>query len=679
MRSKIMLYRLNSNIGNIKSTVSSCNYGVGDIMKYGLGMDVGGTYTDVVIIREGDGQIVEYTKSPTTYPDLLNGIQNALDSLNASYLENVTTVSISTTLVTNTILENSVSEQASSHNVALIMVGDTDLPSNSSIPYSITVQGGHNANGNENYPLETDKVKKFVIDTRDKVDAYAVSSHFSIRNPDHELKVKDIIEELTDLPVVCGHELSQSLGSYERGVTACLNAQLVPISTQFMNTVVSEIKRRRIDAKIMMLKCDGSVVGIQEALRHPIESIFTGPAASLVGASYLSGKKNCLAIDVGGTSTDVAKVTDGIPEITDEGAIVGGWQTKVKAIRMETSAMGGDSHIWIRNQEINIGPRRVIPICVAGAKWPILKEKLKKKNIPSKMQLCKTIQPTIFFIRTGIVPGRLSRTEEELLSRIDNEPRSINELYPNSLPSPLFLDLLIEKKLIQAIGFTPTDALHVLGHYTEWDQETARIAADVLGKMVLSESTVFCKTIKKMFAENMASYIMAYLLKGIDKGEIKRIIANKDEYLSRFKIGITVVLLGGPVRAYLDDIKDMIEADIILPEYAEVGNAVGAIVGKVTKRVEILIRNIHEDNKSTVMMFSPNGRKRCRSYIHALEEAENEGRNLLLQYLNNSGLPAEDFKIESIRQDIKIYENDTFPLETKIVFICVGNKEKWAL
>ncbi|MGB3908459.1 MAG: hydantoinase/oxoprolinase family protein [Methanomethylovorans sp.] len=639
-------------------------------MQYGLGMDVGGTYTDAVIIREGDEQIVDYAKSPTTHPDLLTGIQNVLDSLSTSYLENVTTVSISTTLVTNTILENNVSEKASAYNVALIMVGDTDLPPNSSIPYSITVQGGHNANGNENYPLEKDKVKKFVIDTKDKVDAYAVSAHFSIRNPDHELKVKEIIEELTDLPVVCGHELSQSLGSYERGVTACLNAQLVPISTRFMNTVVSEIKRRGINAKIMMLKCDGSVVSIQEALRHPIESIFTGPAASLVGASYLSKKMNCIAIDVGGTSTDVAKVTDGIPEIIDEGAVVGGWQTKVKAIRMETSAMGGDSHIWIKNQEINIGPRRAIPISAASAKWPILKEKLKKKNIPSKMQLCKTIQPTIFFIRTDVIPDGLSKTEEELLSRIDDEPRSINELYPDSLPSPIFLDLLIEKKLVQAIGFTPTDALHVLGHYTEWDQEAARIAADVLGKMMLSESTVLCKKIKKMFAENMASYTMAYLLKGIDKGEIKRIIANKDEYLSKFKVGVTVVLLGGPVRAYLDDMKEMIETEIILPEYAEVGNAVGAIVGKVIKRVEILIRKIHEDDNVTVMMFSPNGRKRCLSYMHALEEAEKEGRQLLLQYLNNSGFSADDFKIESIRQDIKINENDTFPLETKIVFIC---------
>ncbi|MEL4304445.1 hydantoinase/oxoprolinase family protein [Methanococcoides sp. LMO-2] len=644
-------------------------------MKYGIGIDAGGTYTDAVIVREDDGKVIDYTKSPTTYPDPLPGIRNALDSLDQSYLKKVSKVSVSTTLATNAVLENTVSERPSGHDVALIMIGDTKDPADPRIPYYITVEGGHSANGREIRFLDTQSIKDFVLETKDKVAAFAVSANFSVRNPDHELKAKDIIEKMTDLPVVCGHELSQSLGSYERGITAYIDAQLVPISTQFMNAVVSEIKRRGIDAQIMMLKCDGSVVGIDEALRHPIESIFTGPAASLVGAAYLSKMKDCIVIDVGGTSTDVAKVTDGIPEITDEGAVVGGWQTKVKAIRMETSAMGGDSHVWIKNGVISVGPRKVIPVCMAAAKWPSIKDKLKKASVPSKIQLCENIQPTKFYIRTGSKPDIMGKTEKELFDRIGDEPTSISEIFTDGLPSSVFLELLVKKKLVHAIGFTPTDALHVLGDYTEWDNEASEIAAGILSKMIQAERTDFCEDVKSSFGKNMAAYVMSYLLREIDHADIRKIIDNKDEYLTSFKVGVPVVLLGGPVRAYVDDVRDAIDAEIILPEHAEVGNAVGAIVGKVTKRIEILIRNVREGNKSVTMMFTPAGRKRFNNYPQALEEAKVVGRQLVLEYLDNSGLPIEDHKIEIIRQDIRINDSDLFPLETNLVFVGVGDIE----
>src|SRR5664280_721575 len=187
--------------------------------------------------------------------------------------------------------------------------------------------------GEEEAPLGLEAVEKFALRVKDKVSAFAISSYFSTRNPEHELKVRDRILELTGLPAVCGHELSQELGAYERAVTAFLNAQL------------------------LMLKCDGSVVGIKDALKKPIETIFSGPAASLVGASYLSGLETCAVIDVGGTSTDISSICMGVPGLSEEGAVVGGWKTRVKAIRMETTATGGDSHIWIMNKELFLGPR----------------------------------------------------------------------------------------------------------------------------------------------------------------------------------------------------------------------------------------------------------------------------------------------------------------------------------
>lgn len=153
--------------------------------------------------------------------------------------------------------------------------------------------------------------------------AYAVSAYFGTRNPEHELETKDLIRQLTTMPVVCSHELSQELGAYERPVTAFLNAQLIPITTTFVDYVASDIKRRGIEARILILRCDGSVSNIEDTLNKPIETIFSGPAASLLGASFLASKDTCAVIDVGGTSTDLSSIYNGVPGISESGGHCG--------------------------------------------------------------------------------------------------------------------------------------------------------------------------------------------------------------------------------------------------------------------------------------------------------------------------------------------------------------------
>ena len=320
-------------------------------MAYGLGIDAGGTYTDSILIRKSDGKVVGSNKALTTYPDLLEGITNSIDGLDQEKLKLVTMVSVSTTLATNTILEKT------GYPVGLILIGDYEIPADSEIENYIRYREGTTATGMKSHLLTFPQLKNSYLRLKDRVSAFAVSSYFSVRNPEHELRVKALIQELTGLPVVCGHELAQSLGAYERGVTAYLNAQLLPVAESFLKTVVSEIERRGLEPRIAMLRCDGSVVSMHEAMKRPIESVFSGPAASLLGASYLSGHETCAVIDVGGTSTDVSLIYKGLPYLSETGAVVGGWQTKVRALRMETSAMGGDSHIWVQGSNINIGPR----------------------------------------------------------------------------------------------------------------------------------------------------------------------------------------------------------------------------------------------------------------------------------------------------------------------------------
>jgi N-methylhydantoinase A/oxoprolinase/acetone carboxylase beta subunit len=661
-------------------------------MHFSLGIDAGGTYTDAVIVRDSDGSVIESSKALTTYPDPLPGMKNAIDMLNPEYLKDIKLVSVSTTLSTNTILEGT------GFPVGLIMVGDYVIPEKLPTDYWVAVSGGHNSDGEELKALDIDSVKEFALRVKDKVSAFAVSSYFSNRNPEHELAVKKAVKELTGHPVVCGHELSQDLGAYERAVTAFLNAQLIPITHKFIQAIVKEFEVRGINANLLMLKCDGSVVGIEEALEKPIETIFSGPAASLVGASYLSKFDTCAMIDVGGTSTDVAMMVNGLPQLSNSGAVVGGWQTRVKAIRMETSATGGDSHVWVKGDRIYIGPRRVIPLCRASVIYPGFKDKLKRNKV-AKGYLCESIQVTKFYVRTGFRPIELKAREREIYRHIGEEPVSFGDLLValKKRPSPSVLDSLIQKRLIQAIGFTPTDALHVLGEYTEWDVEAAQIGASMLGRLLKQSPEAFSTETKRRVARNIAEDLIAYLIEGMPRSEIDRVLMGRN--FTRFSVGIPVVLLGGPVKAYVEDLKNLINADFIVPEHAEVGNAVGALVGKGIKRVEILIKtkvipisheaeaeNIdyeaHEkcpaegimqyETKNEFIVFSPSERKKFDVYSEAVEYAEKLGRQLVMDYMVNAGLQKENIRIDVSRRHLAPSGWTDAPLETNLVFVGIG-------
>jgi len=642
-------------------------------MAYSLGIDAGGTYTDSVLIRKSDGKVIGSNKALTTYPDLLEGIKKSIDGLDPEKLKLVTVVSVSTTLATNTILEKT------GYPVGLILIGDYEIPEDSGIENCIMVQGGHDSQGDEIEALDLIAVEKFVLEIKDRVSAFAVSSYFSVRNPEHELRVKTLIQELTGLPVVCGHELAQSLGAYERGVTAYLNAQLLPVAEGFLKTVVSEIESRGLSPRIAMLRCDGSVVSMHEAMKKPIESVFSGPAASLLGASYLSGHETCTVIDVGGTSTDVSLVHKGLPYLSETGAVVGGWQTKVRALRMETSAMGGDSHIWVQNGNINIGPRRVIPLCRAAILYPSFMSTMKKRWIPDRLKLNEHIQATKFFVRTEQEPGNLSREEGELLALIGNEPLSLKDIYwdKNILPSKKVTDSLIRKRLVQTIGFTPTDVLHVLGEYTEWDSEASEIGATLLANFIGIDRHEFCLNVKQLFARNMARDLLAFLMEGVDRTEIEKML--EGNFFSRFKVDIPVVLLGGPVRAYVNELKKLIDAEIVVPEYSDVGNAVGALAGKGTKRVEITVRTLYSESKydlktKGIFVYTPVGRRHFVIRSEALEFAEELGRKLILDYMAESGLSPSQITIRAEKKDIKTHAGE-IPIETRLIFEGIANSD----
>lgn len=235
-------------------------------MSIALGIDTGGTYTDAVLIEQPAECILAYAKALTTYQDLSLGIRTAirtvLDERNhAAKPAEIELVGLSTTLATNAIVEGH------GGRVCLLLLGyDPDLVQKYGFtqdfvtPDVVYIRGGHNEAGEETDPLDETAVREAILSGRDRVDAFAVSGFFSVRNPAHELRVRALVEELTErsdglaTPVTCGHELTSQLNSIRRATTTVLNARLIPLLRDLILTVRQTLDDVGIAAPLMIVK-----------------------------------------------------------------------------------------------------------------------------------------------------------------------------------------------------------------------------------------------------------------------------------------------------------------------------------------------------------------------------------------------------------------------------------------
>ena len=338
-------------------------------MAYLLGVDTGGTYTDAVILDEAADAVIGKAKSLTTRADLATGIGLAVDAaLAAAGVQpaQIAMVSLSTTLATNALVEGQ------GGRVALIFIGfDADDLDRGGLIEAlkgdpvVRLAGGHNHAGGEAAALDMAALEQAVTDLSADVMGFAVASRFATRNPAHEVAVRDLIRRVSGRPVTCSHELSAKLNGPKRALTAVLNARLIGMIDRLVAACERHLQAVGITAPLMVVRGDGALISAAMVRERPIETILSGPAASIVGARWLTGAVNALVSDIGGTTTDVALLRNGLPEIDPEGARVGGLRTMVEAVAMRTSGLGGDSEVHVLatglTGGLRLGPRRLIP------------------------------------------------------------------------------------------------------------------------------------------------------------------------------------------------------------------------------------------------------------------------------------------------------------------------------
>ena len=338
-----------------------------------LGLDVGGTFTDAVII---DGhRVVSTAKRRTTKDNLMQGIGEALDAvLDSCDTSNIEQVTLSTTVVTNTIVEEK--EQV----VDLYVVTGPGRNVDDIFPVSpIYLQGYTDHRGIVVERTSTDGVRGIarMVQERSGTDLAAVSAKFGVRNPQEELSITETLQE-TYNTLSNGSLLSGSLNFPRRTISAYFNSAVTPIFTVFKKNVEDALSVRNIKAPLHILKADGGSLPMEHMVSRPVETAFTGPAATVLGLSALGtiGNMHTVALDIGGTTTDISLWKQGKPLMTKNGVSIREYPSAVRSFAVTSVGIGGESVVRIVDGKITVGPERVGPSAALGGHEPTLGDAL---------------------------------------------------------------------------------------------------------------------------------------------------------------------------------------------------------------------------------------------------------------------------------------------------------------
>lgn len=576
-------------------------------MALALGVDTGGTYTDAVLIRD-EHEVIASAKSLTTRSDLAIGVGKAIQAvLDAAQVapEQISMASLSTTLATNALVEGQ------GGRVALIYIGfkEDDLGKHGLKDAlkgdpALVLSGGHTHAGGQAAPLDIAALESF-LDSHKGISGFAVAAQFATRNPAHELEAARLIADKTGAPVTCSHHLSAKLNGPKRAVTAVLNARLIGMINRLIGRAQDQLLELGITAPMMVVRGDGALMSAEQARERPIETILSGPAASIVGASWLTGAENALVSDIGGTTTDVALIRDGKPAIDPAGAQVGGFRTMVEAVAMRTHGLGGDSQVHAVTEGLGggvfLGPRRVVPVSLIASEAPeivhaVLDAQLRSTTVSEHDTRFARLVP-------GIHAGGLGGREEALIERLGDRVMPLSDLLRTRMENGA-LTRLVDRGIVQVSGVTPSDASHVLGRLDSWDAEAAEKALELMARKRVGTGDRLAATpsnLAEMIVNQLTEQTVLTLLEtafaeeaehfGLPPAELARHVLTR-KGLSKHRgllaldaaLNVDVVGLGASAPSYYPAVGERLHARMILPEHAGVANAIGAVVGRLTLR-----------------------------------------------------------------------------------------------
>ena len=644
-----------------------------------IGLDTGGTYTDAALVDTDAGRVVATGKALTTRDDLSIGVGGAIRRILDNYdgdASDIGLISLSTTLATNAVVEGV------GGRVCLVMIGfDEDALGRADLARALGqddvffISGGHAADGAEQAVLDEGAIRAAASKTGSDVSAYAVAAHFATRNPAHERRARDIIRDLTGCPVTCSHELSSALGGPRRALTAVLNARLINLLDRLIAATESIMTDLQLNCPLMVVKGDGSLLRADFARSRPVETVLSGPAASLAGAAFLAGAKTAMVADIGGTTTDIALLQNGAPRLKNDGALVGGWKTMVEAADIRTCGLGGDSEVLPVTRGtaggLTLGPRRAVPLSLLATQWPQVKDILAEQlgvSVPMATD-GRFVMP----LMPNGVPGWLTRSEARLPAKaIEMGPTSVAEIASTQLALGA-VDRLIGRGLLTLAAFTPTDALHVTGDFDEFDSDAARLGAELMarqrngvGAPVAKDAATLAQiTLGELHRRSGVALMDAALAHdGAGEGQASSNPLLNELYRGtpgtaglpqqaglvnlRLSLDTGVIALGASAATHYPHVAHLMGVDLTVPDHADVAGAVGAAAGTVRQRVMI---SVSQPDEGRFRVHLPTGPQDMTDMEAALQAARDAATALANDRALQAGATVVDV---CLSEDVKL-------------------------
>lgn len=398
-------------------------------------------------------------------------------------------------------------------------------------------------------------------------------------------------------PATVSSDLAQALDAPRRALTAALNARIIGHITALIDAVRDGMARHGLTAPLLIVKGDGTLAPVAQIAERPIETILSGPAASTIGARFLSGLDDLVVADIGGTTTDIAVLEGGWPRLDRGGALVGRHRTMVQAIDMRTFGLGGDSEVGFDEAgRIELRAARVWPLALLGARFP---------------GVCAVMQAQFadpagepyagrFALRLPGAAPPLGPREAELLARIGTTPTPLGR-FLRGPTARRTLERLAAQGLIALAGFTPSDAAHVLERQGQWSREAAVLGALLLvrGARMLADgdraaqARAIAQEVFDAVVEKSGRLLIGSLA-GVALDDAEPLVAaaaSGRSRLGRLAVRLApvwpVVAVGGPAPVFYPELGRRLGCEIVLPEHGAVANAVGAAVAVMQARAVV--------------------------------------------------------------------------------------------
>lgn len=331
--------------------------------KVRIGIDVGGTFTDAVVIDNSNYEIIAKAKIPTTHhaeEGVAKGIVQVINKVltdNNISPDDVMFIAHGTTQATNALLEGDVAkagiigmgqgfegERAKKET----NVGDIELAAGKYLHTKHTYL--------ESSSLDSNNIDNAIKGLKDEgAEVIVVSEAYSVDNPENEIKVIELCEK-HGLFATGGYEISQLYGLMARTRTAVVNGALIPKMMETANMTEKSVKNANIKKPLMIMRCDGGVMTVDEVRKRPILTMLSGLAAGVAGALMYEKISDGIFFEVGGTSTDISVIKDG--KVMIKNAQVGGHKLYLTSLDVRTLGIAGGSMIVVENNKItDVGPR----------------------------------------------------------------------------------------------------------------------------------------------------------------------------------------------------------------------------------------------------------------------------------------------------------------------------------